>query len=82
MTTLTLEAIDETLTARLRLSAARHKRSLEEEALAILHKALAVESDSGQSLVASIRTKVEPFGGVELDIPPREAIRQPPTFDE
>ena len=30
--------------------------------------------------VEDIRALVEPFGGVELELPPREPIREPPDF--
>jgi plasmid stability protein len=72
------------LKARLRMRAARHGQSMEEEARSILRAALAgrVEDDSGASLYAAIRARVEPLGGVELDLPPREPQRDPPDFGE
>jgi hypothetical protein len=33
--------------------------------------------NSGESLVDSIRARIEPLGGVELRLPPREAMREP-----
>jgi plasmid stability protein len=80
MATMTIRNIDEQLKARLRINAAMHGRSMEEEARDILRSTLAVEPASGQTLVASIRARLEPLGGVELDIPPREAIRTPLDF--
>ena len=32
-------------------------------------------------LVAAIRRRFAPLGGVELDLPPREAGREPPRFE-
>lgn len=80
MTTMTIRNIDEQLKTRLRMNAAMHGRSMEEEARDILRSALSVEPASDQSLVESIRARLEPLGGVELDIPHREAIRTPEDF--
>ncbi|HWM69686.1 MAG TPA: hypothetical protein VNO35_24120 [Steroidobacteraceae bacterium] len=32
------------------------------------------------TLVEAIRSRVEPLGGVELQIPPREPMRDPPAY--
>jgi plasmid stability protein len=32
------------------------------------------------NLAAAIRARLAPLGGVDLDIPPREPIREPPSF--
>lgn len=77
MATMTIRNIDEQLKARLRINAAIHGRSMEEEARDILRSALSIEPDNGKSLVNSIRAKLAPLGGVELEIPPREDIRTP-----
>jgi len=82
MPTFTICNIDDALWARLQLRAARNGVSMEAEARSILHTALAtsVQCGSGASLYAAIRARVEPFGGVELELPPREPIRDPPDF--
>jgi len=84
MATMTIRNLDDDLKARLRLRAARHGQSMEEEARSILRAALAnrVEDDSGASLYAAIRAHVEPFGGVDLELPLREPQRDPPDFGE
>jgi plasmid stability protein len=71
---MTIRNLDDDLKARLRVRAARHGWSMEEEARSILRTALAhcAEDDSGASLYAAIRAHVEPFGGIDLDLPPRE----------
>ena len=55
-----------------------------EEARSILRAALAdrVEEVSGASLYDAIRARVEPLGGIELALPPREPQRDPPDFGE
>lgn len=84
MATMTIRNLDDDLKARLRMRAARHGQSMEEEARSILRAALAsrVEDDSGASLYAAIRGHVEPFGGIDLELPVREPQRDPPDFGE
>lgn len=82
MATMTIRNLDDDLKTLLRLRAARRGHSMEEEARSILRAALAgrVEDDSGATLYAAIRARVEPLGGVELKLPPRESQRDPPDF--
>ncbi|NMG00303.1 plasmid stabilization protein [Aromatoleum toluolicum] len=77
MATMTIRNIDDQLKARLRVQAAIHGRSMEDEARDILRAALSVEPVRGRSLVEAIRARIEPLGGVDLDLPVREAIRDP-----
>jgi len=77
---ITIRGLDEQLKARLRLRAARHGRSMEEEARDILRMALAVQGSSSLDLVRSIRERIEPLGGVDLEIAPREPVREPPDL--
>jgi plasmid stability protein len=82
MATMTIRNLDEEVKARLRVRAAQHGRSMEEEARNILRSVLSSEPNTGSAaaLVADIRALVEPFGGVELELPPREPMRDPPDF--
>ncbi|MBD5801954.1 hypothetical protein AZOA_13800 [Azoarcus sp. Aa7] len=77
MATMTIRNIDDQLKARLRVQAAMHGRSMEDEARDILRGALSVEPVRGRSLVEAIRARIEPLGGVDLDLPVREPIRDP-----
>lgn len=77
MAGMTIRNLDEPLKRRLRLQAARHGRSMEEEARDILRSALAVEPPQGDTLVDAIRARVAPFAGAALELPPREPIRSP-----
>jgi plasmid stability protein len=79
--TMTIRNIDEQLEARLRLQAARHGHSMEDEAHDILRASLSVEPAQGGSLLAAIRARVSPLGGVELELPARDGIRPPPEFN-
>lgn len=60
------------------MRAARHNRSMEEEARQILRAAVSEEEGGGPDLAATIRRRFEPFGGVELALPEREPIREAP----
>lgn len=82
MAVMTIRNLEDDVKARLRLQAARHGRSMEEEARSILRAALTtrVEEDSGASLYAAIRARVEPLGGFELELPPRDSMPEPPDF--
>ena len=80
MASMTIRNIDDGLKSRLRIRAAEHGRSMEEEARDILRTALAVVEPEPENLAHAIRKLMEPFGGVDLDIPPREPIREPPDF--
>jgi len=78
MASMTIRQIDEALKQRLRVRAATHGHSMEEEARDILRTALASDAVAARSLIESIRARVEPLGGVELELPKREAIRSVP----
>jgi antitoxin FitA len=81
MASMTIRDIDERLKARLRIQAAQHGRSMEEEARDILRTALSTGRSRKGSLVDSIRDRIEQWGGVELEMEPREAIREPMDLD-
>lgn len=63
----------------MRVRAADNGRSMEEEARLILRDA--VERKPGSRNLASIiRSHFGPANGVELELPPREPVREPPSF--
>jgi antitoxin FitA len=74
---LTIRNLDEDTKARLRMRAARHKRSMEEEARTLLREALAKPAAASRSLAGAIRKRFSPFHGVQLDLPDRAPIREP-----
>lgn len=82
MATLTIRELDDSAEAQLRVRAAEHGRSMEEEAREILASALAVRrSPAGAvSMAERIRRRFEPVGGVELQIRDRLADRDPVDF--
>ena len=82
MASITIRNLDEGLKQRLRLRAATHGRSMEDEARDILRSTLSVESRKQGNLAEAIRQRVAPLGGVEIEIAPREPIRDAPVFPE
>ncbi len=67
--------------SRLRKPAAGNGRSMEEEARLILAHAVAREAVPARGLGTAIHELFKPFGGVELELPPREPMREPPRFE-
>jgi antitoxin FitA len=69
MTTLTIRNLDEHTKAQLPIQAARHGRSMEEEARTILHSALEARQPvaGGQGLGSRIHAHFALLGGVELE---------------
>jgi plasmid stability protein len=80
MASITIRRLDDTVKAKLRLRAATHGRSMEEEAREILRAALRAKCAARLNLAESIRRHIDPLGGVELAFPPREAVRRPPRL--
>ncbi len=81
MASMTIRNIDEQLKTRLRVQAARHGHSMEDEARDILRAALSTEAEGIQSnLIESIRRRITPLGGVDLDLPARGAIQDRVDF--
>jgi plasmid stability protein len=72
---MTIRNLDEQLKSRLRVQAAGHGRSMEDEAREILRAALSTEAQGNQgNLIESIRRRMTPLGGVDLELPAREPI--------
>ena len=81
MATLTIRQIDEGTKKKLRIRAAHHGCSMEEEAREILRASLnGPAAQPPKDLARAIHELFAPFGGVELELPEREAMREPPDF--
>ena len=82
LASLTIRNLEPALKERLRVRAAHQGRSMEAEARAILERAL---GDAGRrserSLFERIHGRFAALGGIELELPPRDAGRPPPGFD-
>ena len=80
MASITIRRLDDGVKAKLRLRAAGHGRSMEEEAREILKTGLRAGRSPRLNLAESIRRHIAPLGGVELVLPPRQAVRRPPQM--
>src|SRR5260370_15237638 len=80
MATLTIRQLDQKTKTRLRVRAAHHGRSMEEEARDILRSALTTSSRTNGNLAEAIRRRFASFGGIEISLPPRDAVRKAPGF--
>jgi plasmid stability protein len=72
LSAMSIRGLDERVKERLRVRAARHGRSMEAEARAILTEAVSEPGDGG-GLAQAILDRFGAVGGVELDLPPRAA---------
>jgi len=84
LATLTIRKVDPDVQRRLRIRAAQNGRSMEAELRQIINDAVGnapdAKKETGRALAEVIRRRFAPYGGVELDIPPREVGREPPDF--
>lgn len=78
MATITVRKLDERTKARLRVRAARHGRSMEEEARILLRAAVKEDAPERPHPADAVRERFLRLGGVELELQAREAIRTPP----
>ena len=76
---ITIRHLADDVKAKLRVRASTNGRSIEEEARTILCEAVCREAEP-ENLGSLIRECFEPFGGVELELPPRGPMREPPDF--
>ena len=80
MASITIRNLDDEVKTRLRVRAAEHHRSMEEEARLILRDAVG-HKPSSRNLTNIIRSHFGPDNGVDLELPPRGPAREPPSFD-
>ena len=81
MGAITIRNLDEALKSRLRIQAAVHGRSMEDEAREILRSALNQAPQGPTNLGTAINALFKPFGGFDVEVP-REPMRTLPTFEE
>ena len=82
MASMTIRNLDDALKRRLRVRAAQRGKSMEEEAREILRSALSQEDISSSSLSSTIHGRFAELGGVDLQLPEREPLRQPPELGQ
>jgi len=81
MASITIRNLDDGIKRRLRVRAAEHGRSMEEEAREILREVVG-DLRPPLNLARSLRARVARTGGVDLDIPARDAMREAPAFGQ
>ena len=81
MASITIRNLDEDVKTGIRKRAAGNGRSMEEEVRVILREAVGREGIPDKGLGTAIHEQFKPFGGVELELPPRGPMREMPSFD-
>lgn len=76
---MSIRNLDDRVLELLRVRAARHGRSMEAEVREILVDAVR-EPDEGPNLGQAIMNRFGELGGVELDLPPRDAAPRAVDF--
>jgi plasmid stability protein len=79
MAALSIRNLDETVKRRLLLRAARHGRSMEAEARAILTEAVQEPADAA-GLFTTLLDRFGTLGGVHLDLPTRAGLARGADF--
>ena len=81
MSSITIRNLDESVKTGLRLRAARHGCSMEQEVRQILQQTVAPEQTEGVSFAERVNRR---FTGIRIESlasPPRKLPRKPPEFD-
>ena len=77
MASITIRNLDDHIKQRLRVRAAENGRSMEEEVRDILRRATE-KSTPPRDLAAAISARAASADRIDLDLPSREAMREPP----
>lgn len=84
MSSITIRNLDDSLKARLRLRAARHGLSMEQEVRNILHSALAgdeADARSGLDFALRINQRFKGLEADDLNLPARRSARVQPDLN-
>lgn len=81
MASITIRNLDEHVKQGLRVRAAAHGRSMEEEVRDILRRVMA-EDAPPRDLAAAIRARLAPSARADLVLPAREPMREPPSLGQ
>jgi antitoxin FitA len=80
MSTLTIRNLEPAIKDKLRMSAAAHGRSMEEEVRTILRNALAQPTPPG-GMGSRLRSRFTAIGGVDLNLPERAEPARSADFE-
>ncbi len=81
MTSITVRNLDESVKAGLRLRAARHGWSMEQEVRQILRQTVAPELAGAASFAEQINQRFAGLQAEALPLPSRAQVRTPPALD-
>ncbi len=81
MASIIIRKLDESTKERLRIQAAYNRRSMEDEARSILRAALSGNETTPSNLADTIHQRFKALGGIDLQIPARAPMREPPEFE-
>jgi len=80
MASITIRNLDDDVKRRLRVRAAEHGRSMEEEARNILRQVVG-QPNAPKNLGQSIHQRFAALGGIDLALPARTPMRASPDFE-
>lgn len=81
MSSITIRNLDESIKTSLRLRAARHGWSMEQEVRTILQQTVAPEPAVSMSFAERIQQRFAGLHAEEITIPARQKVRPPPDLD-
>jgi plasmid stability protein len=81
MSTLTIRNLEPAIKDKLRVSAATHGRSMEEEVRTILRSVLSQPAGPSTGMGSRIHARFASIGGIELDTPARTSAPRAASFD-
>ena len=82
MASITVRNLDDEVKRKLRIRAAEHGCSMEAEVRVIISEAVGSTSKPRKGLGTRIHERFKAIGGVDLELPKRGPMSEPPTFDE
>ena len=80
MASITVRNLDDNVKHKLRIRAAEHGCSMEAEVREILAEAVAAEPKPRKGLGTRIHDRFKAIGGVDLELPERGPMREPPQY--
>lgn len=80
MASITIRRLDEDIKTRLRMRAAENHRSMEEEVRVILRDVVTGGDHGPRNLATFTRQCFASVGGVDLELPTRGPMREPPDL--
>lgn len=78
MASIMIRNLNDEVKTRLRVRAVSNGRSMEEEAHRILADAVGLRTAPANGLGTALHELFKPYGGIELELPLRDPMREPP----